>query len=148
MLSTWRDQLKRDGRILIIIVLPTGILEIEDGVATKVIAEKQVRLTLRWPIPATSVQKLVSGVLAVETNLNISDGTVMEQEFDDFLSKLRLKEADPISSTWDIPLLFAVKPDFDEQVIMFEDSETQLYLLQFRPPEKKDLLCVSTFYLL
>jgi len=137
LLSTWRDPRTRDGRISILIVLPTGVLEIDDAVTAEVVSENQIELTIQWPTPAINVQKLVSGVLAVQNHLELSHGTLMEQGFHDFLSQYRSKEADPISSTCIIQLPFAVKPDFDEEVIMFEDSETQLYLLQLRAPEQK-----------
>jgi len=136
-LSTWRDPRTRDGRISIIIVLPTGILELEEGVSAEVISPNQVQVTIPWPTASTDVQKFVTGILAVEYDLNASHGAVMTLGIHDFLAQYRSKEADPISSTCIIQLPFPVKPDFDEQAIIFDDSDTQLYLLQLRAPEKK-----------
>lgn len=136
LLSTWRDPRSRDGRISLIMVLPTGALDVDDAVHAEVITSKQVKVSISWPAPITDVQKLVAGVLAVEPSLDISHGTLMAQGFHDFLAQYREKELDSISSTCLIDLPFPVKPDFDEQVLMFEDSGIQLYFLQFRAPEK------------
>jgi len=137
ILSTWRDPRTRDGRISIVLVLPSGVLQMEGGVVAEVVSERKVKVTITWPTPATDVQKIVSGILAVDSNLDLSHGTLMAQGFHDFLSQYRAKEADPIVSTCLIELPFPVKPDFDEEAIMFNDSETQLYLLQLRAPEKR-----------
>jgi len=63
----------------------------------------------------------------------------------DFLAQYRSKEADPISSTCVIQLPFPVKPDFDEQAIIFDDSDTQLYLgIQKRSTVPRLSVCILT----
>jgi len=136
LLSTWRDPRSRDGRISIIIVLPTEALDVEDTLRTEVLTPTQVQVSISWPVGVPDVQKLVAGVLAVEQTLDVSHGTLMGQGFHDYLAQYRSKELDLISSTCVIDLPFSVKPDFDEQVLVFDDSETQLYFLQLRAPEK------------
>lgn len=112
LLSTWRDARTRDGRISIIIVLPTGALELQDSITAEVIADSKVNLAINWSTPATDVQKLVSGILAVEEHLEVPHGSLMEQGLHDFLSQDRSKESDPIASTCIIELPYPVKPDF------------------------------------
>ena len=145
VLAKWKHPVSRDGRIALIFLLPTGILETENGVRASVVNGSSVRLTFTWPKVLLDSTKLMCGILSFCTDMTSSDGTLLSQGIMDYVESFQSKHGEDIHSNCDIPLPFEVKPDFTEDVLSFENTDVRLYQLRLSAPERKFVVQASRF---
>ena len=136
VLAKWKHPVTRDGRIAVVILLPAGVLEQDDGVCTTIVDGTTVRVTFMWPRVLLDSNKLTGAILSFCSDMDISHGTLLAQGLMDFLEMFQERQGDSIASTCTITLPFKVKPDFSEDVLSFENSDVRLYLLRLSAPER------------
>ncbi len=70
------------------------------------------------------------------TDLDLGNATLLAQELMKYVEQFQTKQGDAIVSSCTIELPFAVKPDFNEDIITFANSSNTLYLLRFCAPDR------------
>jgi len=137
IVGKWKHPRTRDGRVSVLIVLPTGVLDRDDGVAAEVL-DDTVTVTFTWPRVLVDANKLMGAILSFCKDMDIGQGTLLAQGLMDYTEPLQSREDDDIKSTCRIKLPFNVKPDFEQDILRFPgDNTTMLYLLRFSAPERK-----------
>jgi len=124
-------------RVSVLIVLPTGALDRPDGVSAEVVDNNCVNVTFIWPKVIANAGKLMDAILSFCPEMGAGRGTLLAQGLSDFCEPLQNQEGDDIRSTCRITLPFPVKPDFQQDVMRFDDNSTALYLLRFSAFDRK-----------
>ena len=136
IVGKWKHPRTRDGRVSVLLLLPTGVLDRPDGVTAEV-KDDVATVTFTWPKVLVDANKLMDAVLSFCTDMDVGQGTLLAQGLMDFTEPLQSREGDDIKSTCRIKLPFVVKQDFSQDILKFPGDNTSiLYLLRFSAPER------------
>ena len=137
-MAQWRHPRTRDGRLAIFLVLPSGSVEIEDGIEAELINSEQLQLSFSWPAALLDADGITKAMLSFCHDLNDGQGPLMAQGLRGYTDPLHSEVGQDVVSTCIIPRPFPVKPDFDENVIKFDGSDsTTIYVMQFQAFEQR-----------
>ncbi len=75
----------RAGRILLLVSLPSGIIEMDNGVSASAVRRDAIDLAISWPPVMRDPMAMMNAILSFCTDLNVIDGTLLSQGLMDYL---------------------------------------------------------------
>ena len=76
-MSCWRHPRTRDGRIALLVHLPSGVIDMGNGVSASVVGRDTIDLAISWPRVMRDPMSMMSAILSFCTDLNVNDGTLL-----------------------------------------------------------------------
>lgn len=137
-MTTWRHPKTRDGRLAVLIVLPTGAIEREDGIKAELVTSEQLQISLSWPPALLDADGIMKALLSFCNDLEDGQGPLLAQGLRDFTDPLHSEASQDVVSSCNIQLPFPVKPDFEEDVMKFDGNDsTTIYVIRFHAFEQR-----------
>ena len=98
MLAQWRERITQDGRISLLVLLPSGYLD-EDGVSAKLSSDNPFELNLTWPAIFFDHHKLTNAMVTCYTDLDVSNTTLLAQGLMEYVEQFQTKQGHTIVSS-------------------------------------------------
>ena len=137
-MTQWRHPQTRDGRLALFIVLPTGCIGREDAVKAELSTPDSSQLSFSWPPALLDADVIMRAILSFAEELRDGQGPLMVQGLRDYTDPLHAEAGEDVVPTCVIPLPFPVKPNFEEDLIKFDGSDTTtMYVLHFQAFERR-----------
>ena len=132
-MARWRHPRTRDRRLAIFTVLSTGTIDMEDGIKAELVSSEELQLSFSWPPALLDADGIMHALMSFCDEFQDGQGPLLAQGIRDYTDPLQSEIGEEIVSTCRIPLPFPVKPDFDEDIIKFNGSDsTTIYVMRFK----------------
>ena len=83
-MSKWRHPKRRDGRLAVFVVLPTGTIDRTDGVKAELVTAEKLQLSFSWPPALLGANGLMQAILSFSEELRDEQGPLMVQGLRDY----------------------------------------------------------------
>ena len=77
ILSKRRDPRTRNGRVALLVLLPSSVLDEEDGVKAEIEGGTAVNLIFKWPAVMLDYMKPTRSLLTFCNDMNVAHGTLL-----------------------------------------------------------------------
>ena len=97
ILAKWKDLRTRDGSVALLVLLPSGTLESDEGVKAEIERATAVNLVFKWPAVMLDHMKLTKALLTFCTDMNLAHGTLLGQGLMDCTEKFHLAKENELN---------------------------------------------------
>ena len=137
-MAQWTHPQTRDGRLAVFIVLPTGTIDRDDGIKVELATSDKLQLSFSWSPALLDADSIMRAILSFTEEIRDGQGPFMAQGLRDYTDPLHSQVGEEVVPTCTLQLPFPVKPDFHEDVIKFDGSDTtNIYVLRFQGFEQR-----------
>lgn len=91
ILAEQKDPRTRDGRVALLVVLPSGLLEMDGGVRAEIVGGVTVNLIFTWPAVMLDNVRLTNALLEFCQGMTVDHGTLLEQGLMDYIEQFQAK---------------------------------------------------------